>query len=254
MYMALQLGELRMHLRDYPLPLLHSPRNKDMDETSFKLNGHLVISEAFAKAIEHMRQIDVPLVPEHKHKHKQLNKFEFLVMEKTLASVKLYTDLECVFNSNYPTRIVWGASYNFGIQQMMANFDRFSKPPVDPSTKLGFWDKLKYILHGKCQIRTRKSLEVAFKGSRDPYDLFTTAGGFVLSFRKNVVWDINKDDNSKNYFDITADKVSWYIPNYLAGPLLAWTRSSKNSINLPNSPNVVNSCFAYYLQDFYWTS
>ncbi|KAF6069743.1 RNA pol II promoter Fmp27 protein domain family protein [Candida albicans] len=69
MYMALQLGELRMHLRDYPLPLLHSPRNKDMDETSFKLNGHLVISEAFAKAIEHMRQIDVPLVPEHKHKH-----------------------------------------------------------------------------------------------------------------------------------------------------------------------------------------
>ena len=53
-----------------------------MDETSFKLNGHLVISEAFAKAIEHMRQIDVPLVPEHKHKHKQLNKFEFLVMEK----------------------------------------------------------------------------------------------------------------------------------------------------------------------------
>lgn len=250
MYMALQLGELRMHLRDYPLPLLHSPRNKDMDETSFKLNGHLVISEAFAKAIEHMRQIDVPLVPEHKHKHKQLNKFEFLVMEKTLASVKLYTDLECVFNSNYPTRIVWGASYNFGIQQMMANFDRFSKPPVDPSTKLGFWDKLKYILHGKCQIRTRKSLEVAFKGSRDPYDLFTTAGGFVLSFRKNVVWDINKDDNSKNYFDITADKVSWYIPNYLAGPLLAWTRSSKNSIYLPNSPNVVNSCFAYYLQDF----
>ena len=84
-----------MHLRDYPLPLLHSPRNKDMDETSFKLNGHLVISEAFAKAIEHMRQIDVPLVPEHKHKHKQLNKFEFWLW-KRLWSVKLYTDLECV--------------------------------------------------------------------------------------------------------------------------------------------------------------
>ena len=59
---------------------------------------------------------------------------------------------------------------------MMANFDRFSKPPVDPSTKLGFWDKLKYILHGKCQIRTRKSLEVAFKGSRDPYDCSLQAG------------------------------------------------------------------------------
>ena len=137
MYMALQLGELRMHLRDYPLPLLHSPRNKDMDETSFKLNGHLVISEAFAKAIEHMRQIDVPLVPEHKHKHKQLNKFEFWLW-KNFGECKVVHRFGVCFNSNYPTRIVWGASYNFGIQQMMANFDRFSKPPVDPSTKLDF--------------------------------------------------------------------------------------------------------------------
>ena len=48
--------------------------------------------------------------------------------------------------------------------------------------------------------------------------------GLYCHLEKNVVWDINKDDNSKNYFDITADKVSWYIPNYLAGPLLAWTK------------------------------
>ena len=68
----------------------------------------------------------------------------------------MYTDLQCSFNSDYPTRIIWGTSYNFGIQQTMLNFDKFSKPPVDPSPKLGFWDKLKYVLHGNVQLKPRK--------------------------------------------------------------------------------------------------
>ncbi|EMG50334.1 putative mitochondrial protein, putative, partial [Candida maltosa Xu316] len=245
LFLNLQMSELRMHLRDYPLPILHSPRNKDIDDKTFTLKGHLIITEAFVDAPEHIRRIDVPLVP---HKPNiTLNKYEALVVEKTLASVKMYTNLECGFRSNYPTRIIWGTSYNFGIQQLMLNFDKFSKPPVDPSIKLGFWDKLKYVLHGKCTIKTKKSLEVGFKGSRDPYDLFAEGGGFVLSFRKNVVWDINKDDDSRNFFDVTADKVSWYIPNYLGGPLLVWTRNSTESVYLPDSPHMISSCYAYYL-------
>ena len=105
-----------MHLRDYPLPLLHSPRNKDMDETSFKLNGHLVISEAFAKAIEHMRQIDVPLVPEHKHKHKQLNKFEFWLW-KNFGECKVVHRFRVCFNSNYPTKL-------FGVLLTILEFNK----------------------------------------------------------------------------------------------------------------------------------
>ena len=246
LYASLKLGELRMHLRDYPLPLVHSPRNKDITDTSFSLSGHLVISEAFKNSPEHIRKIDVPLVPKC-CSEASLNKFDSLIVEKTLASVKMYTDLQCSFNSDYPTRIVWGTSYNFGIQQTMLNFDKFSKPPIDPSHKLGFWDKLKYVLHGKCTIKTKKSLEVGFKGSRDPYDLFSTSGGFVLSFRKNVVWDINKNDDSKNFFDVTSDKVSWYVPNYLQGPLMAWTRNSSEAIYLTESPHMISSLYGYYI-------
>lgn len=246
LYASLKLGELRMHLRDYPLPLVHSPRNKDIADTSFSLDGHLIITEAFINSPEHIRKINVPLVPQH-YPELSLNKFDSLIVEKTLASVKMYTDLQCSFNSDYPTRIIWGTSYNFGIQQTMLNFDKFSKPPVDPSPKLGFWDKLKYVLHGKCTIKTKKSLEVGFKGSRDPYDLFCTAGGFVLSFKKNVIWDINKNDDSKNFFDVTSDKVSWYIPNYLEGPLMAWTRSSSEAIYLTESPHMISSLYGYYI-------
>ncbi|KAF6069742.1 RNA pol II promoter Fmp27 protein domain family protein [Candida albicans] len=79
---------------------------------------------------------------------------------------------------------------------MMANFDRFSKPPVDPSTKLGFWDKLKYILHGKCQIRTRKSLEVAFKGSRDP----NSFSSWVSTERKDT--NGKRTDEFKPHYEV----------------------------------------------------
>ncbi|KAI5963039.1 FMP27 [Candida pseudojiufengensis] len=238
----LKVIEMRMHLRDYPLPILYSPRCKN-NNSSLYLKGPLVITEQLVTKDEHIRKLDIPLVPQAN------SKYDSLIVEKTLSSIKMYTKLNCKFDSDYPTRIIWGTSYNFGIQQFMLNFDQFSKPPVDPSNKLGFWDKLKYILHGSCTIKTRKSLEVGFKGSRDPYDLLGTSTGFVLSFQKNVIWDINKNDDSRQFFDITADSVSWYIPNYLGGPLLAWTRNSLDSIYLPDSPNFISSCFAYYLED-----
>ncbi|KAI5969813.1 FMP27 [Candida margitis] len=246
MYLDLKLAEMRMQLRDYPLPILYSPRNKNTANASLLLRGDLVISEKFVTDKEEIRQLHVPLIARNKD---DANRYDLLTVEKTLSSVKMYTKMACDFNSDYPTRIVWGTSYNFGIQQFMLNFDQFSKPPVDPSQKLGFWDKLKYVLHGSCVIKTRKSLEVGFKGSRDPYELLSTSGGFVLSFRKNVVWKINKDDDSRNFFDITSDKVSWYIPNYLATPLLAWTRSSIDSVYLPDSPHFITTCFGYYLED-----
>ncbi|KAG7660863.1 FMP27 [[Candida] subhashii] len=248
MYLNLELSELRMHLRDYPIPLLHAPRNKDKSNPSVKLRGHLIITDQLLSAMENIRKINVQLTPQLTKHNQVSHKFDSIIIEKVLSSVKLYTDLACHFDSDYPTRFIWCTSYNFAIQQLMLNFDQFSKPPIDPSRKLGFWDKIKLILHGKCVIKTRQSLEIGFKGSRDPYDLFNIATGFVLSFRKNVVWTINKDDDPTSLFDINSDKVSWYIPNYLGAPLLSWTRKSSKSVYMPDSPNFISSCFAYYLE------
>ena len=162
MYLDLKLAEMRMQLRDYPLPILYSPRNKNTANASLMLRGDLVISEKYVTDEKEIRQLQVPLVASHKD---EANRYDLLTIEKTLSSIKMYTKMDCDFNSDYPTRIVWGTSYNFGIQQFMLNFDQFSKPPVDPSQKLGFWDKLKYILHGSCTIKTRKSLEVGDRKS-----------------------------------------------------------------------------------------
>ncbi|EGW30387.1 uncharacterized protein SPAPADRAFT_143218 [Spathaspora passalidarum NRRL Y-27907] len=246
MFVDLRLGELRMHLRDYPLPLWHAPRNKDKSNPSLTLDGHIVFTKTYSTAPEQLKITNYQMTPFSNKGNK--SPFDTISIEKVIAKVKTYMDLNWHFNSDYPTRFIWGTSYNFGIQQFMLNFDQFSSPILDPSKKLGFWDKIKLIFHGRFKIKTRKSLEIGFKGSRDPYQLFSTASGFVLSFRKNVVWTINEKDDPTSFFDIHAENIAWYIPNYLGAPLLSWTRKSKDSIYLPDSPSLISSFFGYYLE------
>ncbi|RLV96487.1 Protein FMP27 mitochondrial [Spathaspora sp. JA1] len=242
MFIDLRLGELRLHLRDYPLPLWHAPRNKDKSKPSVTLEGHMVFTKIYTTAVESLTTMDFQMT------RKKRSLFDVISREKIIAKVKTYMDLNWHFNSDYPTRFIWCTSYNFAVQQFMDNFDQFASPTIDPSNKLGFWDKLKLIFHGKWKITTRKSLEIGFKGSRDPYELFSNASGFVLSFRKNVTWSINEYDDPTKFFDIHAENISWYIPNYLGAHLLCWTRKSKDSVYLPNSPNLISSIFGYYLQ------
>lgn len=246
-YMNLKVAEVRMHLRDYPLPLLHIPR--DPDKKSLEMQGHLIITEELVTHYENMRKLHIPLA--QNTKDAKQDKFYGLTIEKSLSTVKLYTDISVNFASKLPPRFVWGQSYQFGIQQVMLNFDQFSKPPVDPSMKLGFWDKMKLIIHGRFNIKAdaNSGIEVAFKGSRDPYNLFGNATGFILSFRDSVDWRINENDDSSKFFDISAENASWYIPNYLLSPLVCWTRESSKFVYMAHNKNFISSCHAYYLDD-----
>lgn len=246
-FVDMKLNELRMHLRDYPLPLLYVPKNQSKGEMvpSLAMTGHLIIGEELVTTVENIRKLYIPLAPGMGQSPS--NKYYGISLEKSLSSVKLFSDITCAFKSELPSRFVWGQSYQFGIQQIMLNFDQFSKPPVDPSAKLGFWDKLRLIMHGKCQIQSPNKLEVAFKGSSDPYDLFGTSPGFILSFKDKINWKINEHNDSRSFFDILSDKVTWYIPNYLGTPLVVWTRDTTKAVYLPSSPKFITSCFGYYL-------
>ncbi|CAH6718613.1 protein Fmp27p, mitochondrial [[Candida] jaroonii] len=240
-YLDLKLGELRMHLRDYPLPLLFVPKKKS--HPSVQMSGHLVIGEALVDGDEHIRNVKCDLV-RGDDKNYSINIF------KTLTSVKLFTDLEVSFDSHKASRFVWGQSYQFGIQQVMLNFEQFSKPPIDPSGKLGFWDKLRLIMHGKFRIECNNGpLEVAFKGSRDPYEIFDEGTGFILSFKDNVVWTINENDDSREFCNVNSENITWYIPNYLAAPMVSWCNDSSRITYFPDCKDFVTSSYGYYLND-----
>lgn len=252
-YVDLEVGELRIHLRDYPLPLLHVPGNRD-NSPSLTMAGHLIISENLVTAKENIRELIIPLIhglsslDDDNAKTLGLHK---MIIQRSLSTVKLYSDIQFEFQTEYSTRFVWGQSFQFALQQTIRNFDQFSKPPVDPLEKLGTWDKLRLIIHGNFKIRVadKGDLQIAIKGSRDPYNLFGTSSGFVLGFKDSVEWKINEHDDPKLFFEIIADKVFFFVPNYLAAPLLAWTRHSSKSTYLPAAANFISSTFAYYLEN-----
>ena len=62
-----------------------------------------------------------------------------------------------------------------------------------------------------------------------------------------MIWRINHHDDSLRFFDILAKTVSWYVPNYLAAPLMSWTRDSSKSIFLPDFHQMINTVHGYYL-------
>lgn len=264
-FLDVNIGELRMHLRDYPLPLLHVPANAD-DSPSLSMTGNLIIAENLVKAKEHVREMIVPLIsglgPVKKVRNMNNDAISAqqvenglgahrLMIRRSLSTVKLYSDLRFKFSSSHSSRFVWGQSYQFALQQTIMNFDQFSKPPVDPLEKLGTWDKLRLIIHGnfKILVADEGDLQIAIKGSRDPYNLFGIASGFVLAFKDEVEWKVNKDDDPRLLFEILADKVSFFIPNYLAAPLTAWTRHSSKAVYLPDAKAFITSTYGYLLED-----
>lgn len=255
-FLKLAVEELRIHLRDYPLPLLYLPQMVDSTGKgrALMMQGNLIIAEAISNDERSLRKIIVPLTESNKtsrYPTDEFGKFDRLVVLKSLAPVKLYTDMDILFDSEQPSRFVWGQSYQFGIQQIMLKFDQFSKPPIDPSPAIGFWDKLRLIMHGHISIKTgkRASLEVAFKGGRDPYNVFGDSTGFILRLKDSVEWKVNENDDSLDFFQLSAQKVSWYIPNYLATPLVCWCRDSSEYTLMYSSKEIVTSCFGYYLKN-----
>lgn len=257
----LNFSELRIHLRDFPLPFVYIPlqtpgglvpetkRPKHTGNVSVvqpvgdkmdsplgsALVGNIVIAEEFVNKPQNIKELFIPLI-ENYQEEEEGDTYYSMKVPKTLASVKTFLNLSFQINAKEATRITWGASHQPTIQQVMLIFDGFTKPPIDPSDKVGFWDKLRANIHGRINLKWNENgkLDAIFKGSRDPYKLTNKDAGFILSFSNEIVVDINKDDNPKEFICVNANKIRWIAPNHLNQPLLVWSRSSEDSVFVPS--------------------
>jgi hypothetical protein len=137
-HLDLKLKELRSHLRDYPLPLIHMPaigKGQPQDLPGVRLHGDVVIAEAGIQSKREVREVFVPLVPGCE----QFDEDDCYSMEvpKTLTAIKSFIQLDWELNSHLNTKVTWGTSYQPCIQQVMLNLDNFTKPPIDLSDFLG---------------------------------------------------------------------------------------------------------------------
>jgi len=150
----LDMGETRLTLRDYPLPVLHIPAlrtGQSAKLSSWSLDTDFVIAEEF-RDFASTRDLQIVVIPNEKL-HLNGSSGAFAVdVRRTVSPVKTYSDVKIHINTGRDTRITWGASYQPAIQDMMQVIEGFSKPQIDPSDKVGFWDKIRLTFHSRVNV------------------------------------------------------------------------------------------------------
>lgn len=214
----LNMGESRVTIRDYPLPLLHVPALRPGQSSrlpSWSVKTDFVIAEEFRGDVS-IKRMNVEVVPKSKISDpKSIGPF-VVDVQRTISPIKTYSDLEILVNTNAPTSIMWGTSYQPAIQDSMMILEAFTKPQVDPSDRIGFWDKIRLNFHSRVNVSWAGDGDVhlRLKGSRDPYVVTGYGAGFVMCWRNNVRWEIHRNDDPKKFMSVTSGEYILAIPDY----------------------------------------
>ncbi|KAF2201026.1 hypothetical protein GQ43DRAFT_481072 [Delitschia confertaspora ATCC 74209] len=213
----INMGEAKLQLRDYPLPLLHIPAirpNQSARLPSLSLKTDFVIAEEW-RNIESSRVSRVVVVPQEKSKSGQLSGGFAVDVRRTVAPVKTFSDMNVDINSAYPTRVTWGTSYQPAIQDMMQVIESFTKPAIDPSERVGFWDKIRLTFHSRFNVSWKGDGDVhlILKGSRDPYMVTGHGAGFVMCWQNDVQLSIAQDPDPINFMVVNSGSYVLAIPD-----------------------------------------
>ncbi|CUS24849.1 LAQU0S20e01244g1_1 [Lachancea quebecensis] len=255
MHLNAEFGEIRSHLKDYPLPFVHIPdfthSQSNAEFVPIHIHGDIIISEDIIWSEKELRTLFVPLVPSATLEND--DELYSILVPRTLTAIKTYTNLDFELNSEETTVITWNGSYSPAIQQVMQCFENFSKPPIDPSPKLGFWDKIRETFHARVAVKWNRGgqLNVALKGGKSPYMMGGESAGFIVGLKGNVAVGCNRSDDSKKFVSLASDEIFFSIPNYFAKPLFSWSSSSKNFFFFPSydNTNLQQHAFFYHLID-----
>jgi hypothetical protein len=170
LHFSLDMGEARVMLRDYPLNLLHIPAIRPGQPPrlpSWSLKTDFVIAEEY-RDDQSIRHVKVDIVPKGQHNLDGMEIPGFsLDVRRTVSPVKTYSKPIIEINTSLPTAISWGTSYQPVIQDMMMTIEGFTKPEIDPSDRVGFWDKIRMSFHSRLTINWKGDgdLQLRLKGT-----------------------------------------------------------------------------------------
>jgi hypothetical protein len=219
MHVQIDMGEARMTLRDYPLPLLHVPAIKPGQSPrlpAWSLKTDFVIAEEF-RGPESTRHVKVDIIPPKDRSPGTSNEGGFAIdVRRTVSPVKSYSDINVDINTGFPTRITWGASYQPAIQDMMMVIETFTKTQVDPSDRTGFWDKIRLSFHSRVSVMWKGDGDVhlMLKGTRDPYLVTGNGAGFLMCWRNDVKWNICREQDPKKFMTVDSGEFILAVPDF----------------------------------------
>ena len=119
-------------------------------------------------------------------------------------------------NTSNPTKITWGTSYQPAIQDTMQVIEAFTKPPVDTSERVGFWDKIRLSFHSRVNVAWKGDGDVhlVLKGSRDPYVVTGQGAGLVMVWRNDVRWNVAQSDDPKRFMTVDSTDYILAVPDF----------------------------------------
>lgn len=166
MHLELEMEEWMCNLRDYPLPLVHvlpdfvkpfdptcAPTGPATALSAFRLATDLCIAEQMGDE-RSMCHFQACLV--HDDCLGACGSDYVLHVPKVTMPTKMFGHPVVQIRSSLPLQLAWGQSMSPAIAEVTKAFDGFSSPPLDPSPKLGFWDKIPLILHGSFELLVPK--------------------------------------------------------------------------------------------------
>ncbi|KIW21259.1 hypothetical protein PV08_01839 [Exophiala spinifera] len=217
--LSLDMGEARVMLRDYPLNLLHVPAIRPGQPAhlpSWSLRTDFVIAEEYRDE-ESIRHVKVEVVPKGQHfqSGEEIPGF-YIDVRRTVSPVKTFSKPVVDINTSLPTTISWGTSYQPVIQDMMMTIEGFTKPEIDPSERVGFWDKIRMSFHSRLVVNWKGDgdVQLRLKGSRDPYVVTGYGAGFVMCWRNDVQWSIHSSDDPREFMTVRSGEYILAIPDY----------------------------------------
>ncbi|KAF2278707.1 uncharacterized protein EI97DRAFT_393325 [Westerdykella ornata] len=216
-HVQINMGEAQVQLRDYPLPLIHIPALNPSQSSrlpSLSLKTDFVIAEEY-RDIESIRVCRVVVVPPEQSETGDETGGLAVDVRRTVSPVKTYSDMAIDINSSYPTRITWGTSYQPAIQDMMQVIENFTKPAIDPSERVGFWDKIRLTFHSRFRVSWKGDGDVhlILKGSRDPYLVTGHGTGFVMCWQNDVQLSIAEDEDPRNFMIVNSGVYVLAVPD-----------------------------------------
>ncbi|KAG0666981.1 hypothetical protein C6P45_000153 [Maudiozyma exigua] len=186
------LWELK--LRDYPIPILSLP---DTHTT-----GDIVFAEKMPERDKGLHTIFVPFIPVTNSKdYSTVNSIYCSNIVRTMNSVKTYFNIKTSVKSALPTHITWGKSLQPGFESFMLWFDYLTKPRLDPSAKLGFWDKFRFLFHGTWvyYFSENSDVNINIKGAHDPYKIVDDGAGLTFCWSGGTALKIHSSSDPKEF-------------------------------------------------------
>ncbi|KAI9590991.1 golgi-body localization protein domain-containing protein [Syncephalis fuscata] len=195
MHLSWSVSELTMQLRDFPQPLIHFPpsinANDGGGEPSFVWEGDLAVLEQDPLPCA-FRYVKVPITDR-----------VTAISARTISPVKLFTDAHISVRNGGETRICWGPCIQPTLAELSHVIDTLTDPSPDPSPSLGWWDKLRLVLHGRLRLDWSPQqsnnndeggeLHVRLQGGQHPWERNLRTAGLALVWRDSVSLTLGGD-------------------------------------------------------------